>query len=118
VPTISICAPGICLNGGVCIQVATNIGYCQCRNGFFGIFCNFAPATTVTTTQTTPTTTTVTTTTTASSFIPCSFGNPCQNGGTCSYNPLTNNIRCDCLPNFEGTFKPSNILLKKLFKSK
>ncbi len=103
VPTISICAPGICLNGGVCIQLTPNIGYCQCRNGFYGLFCNFAPSVTTMSTPITTTNTVTTTTTTLPSFVRCNFPNPCLNDGTCTYNPLNNQIFCDCLPNFEGT---------------
>jgi len=100
VPAISICAPGICLNGGTCIQLTTNIGFCSCPNGYYGLFCNIATATGVT--VTTPVTTTLATTTIASAVIRCPFTNICSNGGTCNLNPVTNTVTCSCLPNYTG----------------
>lgn len=112
-PTISLCTPGICQNGGICIQLTSNIGYCSCPTGFFGIFCNFNTNTAIT--QSTPTTTTAattttTTTTTANPFSTrCTFTNPCQNGGTCNYNPTNFQIKCSCLPNYSGTLCETQI---------
>lgn len=118
VTPISICTPGICLNGGICLQLTNNIGYCSCPAGFYGIFCNFAtntavtastPTTTVLSTTATTTvvalttpTTPVTVATTVSSTVRCTFSNPCLNGGTCNFNPTTNAIQCACLPNYTG----------------
>lgn len=104
-PQISICFPGVCLNGGTCIQVTSNIGFCQCLQGFSGLYCNIGsstPTTPLTQLTTTTAATTTAATTTLLSTIRCTFTNPCLNNGVCNFNPTTNAVSCTCLANFEG----------------
>lgn len=95
---IALCFNGICQNGGACSQLSSNIATCTCVNGFTGIYCNVPPAN-----PTVATTTTTTTTTTAGTQQACPVGvTLCQNNGTCTFNTATNQLLCNCLPNFSG----------------
>ena len=86
------CADKPCNNGGQCIQVAINLAYCACINGYTGARCEIAPA--VTTTQAPPTTTTTTNV--------CVQG-ICKNDGICR--PISANLAyCECKNGFTGSF--------------
>lgn len=86
---ITVCTTASCLNGGTCVSVGVNLGYCACLTGYTGYNCG----------------TLLATTTAATATVTISLCTPgiCQNGGTC--NQLGQNLAiCTCVTGYTGVF--------------